>query len=718
MSSYQLLPLLAVSVNLALVVLVLRSRYQERGNITFALFLFSMALWGGSIFLMRSSSSLERALVWDKAAIINFALLSVLYLRFTYIFRGITPKRWVFPAVYLTLGALSVLTIGGWVVESMQRKFYGYAPTLGPLFFPYILFVYGGVVVGLSNILNARREAVSHVHQTRANYLILATVCSLAAGTTDLLPVLGLTIYPLGILGNIFFAIIGAIAIVKERLVDVRVLLRTAITYLILISAVSTVYGLTMLAVARSGTVMFGPQIVALCVGLVVVLALGTHPILGWIRVNVDKGFYGSRYGSIEAMRRFSHEVKDVVDLGSVASSLVAVVNDVMRPAFVVLLQLEPQRRTLVAVSSTGSDALSNLTLSERNPLVSYITKRDHPVSARELIMLPEWQAVGAPWRDALANAAVYVPLQIRNLPTGLLIVGAKHGVSDFTQEDIDLIQTAASQAVTAMENARLLREAKRQLQELKEAQGELVRSAKLASVGTLAAGVAHEINNPVFAIKMRTELMLTDPAVQQSNRTSQDVATIEEMADRITKVIHSFLDLSRKDDPVANVSLNDVADVALDLVDHKLRLGGVEIIREYAPDLPEVKGSHNQLQQVVINILLNAKDSMVEGGSLTIATASVDGQVRLSCTDTGSGIPQETLDHIFDAFYTTKEVGKGTGLGLWVCHKIIEEHGGRIQVESEAGKGTTFTILLPLAYSENGHRSPVTPVVSGTASG
>ena len=716
MSFYQLLPLLAFGVNLALVGLVLRSRSQERSNKSFALFLFSMALWGGSIFLMRSSSSLESALVWEKAVIINFAMVSVFYLRFTFSFRGIKPKQWVLPTVYLALGAFSALTVGGWVVEGMQHKFYGYAPVLGPYFNPYLMFVYAGVIVGLMNIFSARREAISHVYKNRANYLILATISSLIAGTTDLLPVLGLNIYPLGIVGNIFFAVIAAIAILKERLVDVQAVLRTALAYLMFIGAVSMIYGLIMFAVARSVTVVFGPQTLALHGGLLVVLALITSPVLRRIRTVVDRGFYGPRYGSVEAIRRFSYEVKDVVGLVSVGSSLVAVVNDVLRPSFVVLLQLEPQRSALVTVSSTGSETLANLTLPIRNPLVDQIGNRDRPVSAQELNMPPEWRAIGAPWRDALTSASLYVPLRMRNALTGLLIVGVKPGGGDYTQEDIDLVETAASHATIAMENSRLFRDMKRQLQELQEAQAELVRSAKLASVGTLAAGVAHEINNPLFAIRTRTELLLADPSIQGSHQASKDVADIEEMAVRITKVIRSLLDLSRKDDSSANISLSNVADAALDLVGHELRLANIEVVREYSDDLPQVYGRRNELQQVVMNMALNAKDAMGNGGRLTIATDVTDGHVSLRCADTGLGIQQDALDHIFDAFYTTKEVGKGTGLGLWVSHKIIEEHDGRIRVESTPGKGTTFTVLLPSADSGHRQSSSMTPVASGDA--
>jgi two-component system NtrC family sensor kinase len=173
-------------------------------------------------------------------------------------------------------------------------------------------------------------------------------------------------------------------------------------------------------------------------------------------------------------------------------------------------------------------------------------------------------------------------------------------------------------------------------------------------------------------------------------------------MSHRIAKVVQGILVYSRNDQTPSLVDLNQVADDTLRLVEHKLRSGGINVARSYHPDLPPAKAVANRLQQALMNLILNANDAMGNSGTLTLSTGVCDSRVWLSCADTGSGIPKEILDHIFDAFFTTKPVGKGTGLGLHITYRIIEDCGGEIQVQSQPGLGTTFTLYLPVANPED----------------
>jgi two-component system NtrC family sensor kinase len=260
----------------------------------------------------------------------------------------------------------------------------------------------------------------------------------------------------------------------------------------------------------------------------------------------------------------------------------------------------------------------------------------------------------------------------------------------------MDLLEVDAA---TTMESARLYQGLRLQLKELKETQAQLVQSGKLASVGTLGAGVAHEVNNPVFAISGMTELLLSNPdRYLKSPQAKECLTIIAEMSDCIAKVVQGMLVYSRNDQTPSLVNLNQIADDTLRLVEHKLRSAGINVVRTYYPDLPLTKGVPNQLQQALMNLILNANDSMGSSGTLTLSTGVCGSRVWLSCADTGSGISRENLEHIFDAFFTTKPVGKGTGLGLHITHRIIEDCAGEIQVQSQLGLGTTFTIYLPIA--------------------
>lgn len=232
---------------------------------------------------------------------------------------------------------------------------------------------------------------------------------------------------------------------------------------------------------------------------------------------------------------------------------------------------------------------------------------------------------------------------------------------------------------------------------ELKQVQGRLIRSEKLASLGELVAGIAHEINNPLTGILMYSSMLEADPRLDPELK--GDLATIVRETDRCALIVRELLDFARESVPRKVVdSVHLVMEKTLSLVQHQACFHNIAVHRNYAQELPEILLDPNQIEQVFMNIVLNAGQAMPEGGSLTIETGLVPEQERLfiRISDTGTGIQQENIDKIFDPFFTTKGT-KGTGLGLAVSYGIIENHGGDLVVESKPGTGTTFTVLLPL---------------------
>ena len=232
---------------------------------------------------------------------------------------------------------------------------------------------------------------------------------------------------------------------------------------------------------------------------------------------------------------------------------------------------------------------------------------------------------------------------------------------------------------------------------ELKQMQAQLIRSEKLASQGELVAGIAHEINNPLTGILVYSSLIFSDPKLDPDLK--PDLETIVRETQRCASIVKGLLDFSRET-PLQKkpLSLEQVIEEALNLVIHQSLFHDIIITKRYATDLPEVMADHNQIEQVFINLLLNAGQAMTGAGDLTITTGSVPGggSVFISIRDTGCGISEEHLGKIFDPFFTTKDQ-KGTGLGLSVSFGIIANHGGKIGVESEVDRGTTFTVILPL---------------------
>ena len=242
------------------------------------------------------------------------------------------------------------------------------------------------------------------------------------------------------------------------------------------------------------------------------------------------------------------------------------------------------------------------------------------------------------------------------------------------------------------------LREILKVHQELEAAQSQLVHTEKIASLGRMAAGVAHEINNPLAGILIYSELLRRDLGAEAEYRENLDVIINQTM--RCQQIVNRLLDFSRQ--TLGQKKLFDVNDLirrCVDLISHQAFFHNIKVIRHLDPNLPQIIGDPGQIQQVVTNLLLNAADAMTGAGTITITTypaPHADGVV-LKFKDTGAGMPPDILDKIFEPFFTTKAPGKGTGLGLSIVYGVIQRHGGTITAESAPGRGTTFSITLPL---------------------
>jgi signal transduction histidine kinase len=238
-----------------------------------------------------------------------------------------------------------------------------------------------------------------------------------------------------------------------------------------------------------------------------------------------------------------------------------------------------------------------------------------------------------------------------------------------------------------------------RMLDELTARQQQLLQSRKMAAVGTLTSGVAHELNNPLNNISLTVETLLDDFDDMDEERKKKLLEDIFTQVQRAGATVRNLLDFTRKDQPVFTpVSMSDLLRASLKLVGNELALAGVEATVDVPSDLPPVNGNPRNLEQVFLNLFLNALEVMPDGGTLDVTATLQGGLVRVAVRDSGPGIRPEHLDQVFEPFFTTKEAGEGTGLGLSVSYSIVEKHGGHLEVESQPGEGTTFTVSLPAA--------------------
>jgi signal transduction histidine kinase len=243
----------------------------------------------------------------------------------------------------------------------------------------------------------------------------------------------------------------------------------------------------------------------------------------------------------------------------------------------------------------------------------------------------------------------------------------------------------------------RLILAFNRMAEELEARQEQIIHSRKIASLGTLVSGVAHELNNPINNIILTIDSLLVGRKITEDRRLAllNDILT---QAVRASQIVKNLLDFSRSD--TANIEDLNIAALlqeTIQISENQIAVNNIKLQVDLAPDLPVVRGNRQSLQQVFINLLTNAVHAMPSGGELCVRAAAGDNRkIDITVRDTGCGISEEHLPYIFDPFFTTKNIGVGTGLGLSVSYGIIKKHGGRITVESTPGKGSTFTIVLP----------------------
>jgi len=385
--------------------------------------------------------------------------------------------------------------------------------------------------------------------------------------------------------------------------------------------------------------------------------------------------------------------------------------------ASVVLRDDNNQEVWFAAASGEGSEAVIGIRMALGQGLAGWVAEKGEAVIVPDVYADQRFFANVDKQSGFTTKSILCVPLQTKGYTIGALeVMNKKYGT--FNEEDLSRLQALAIPAATAIENAQLYDKQIRTIKRLAETQSQLIQSAKLAAVGELAAGIAHEINNPLTSIIGLTSLLLESlPPVTSKTETYEDLQMVNDEARRARDIVHSLLNFARADTPKRQpIDFNQLIEEAIFLV-YTTKVSQKISLNKSLNPLPEMYLDVNQIKQVIVNLLNNAIQTILESekrpATLTITThlessdtigkdgngkQSPSGQIVI-CTisDTGMGIKPEHLDKIFDPFFTTKEVGQGTGLGLSISYGIVEQHGGNISVESISNQGSTFTITLPV---------------------
>jgi signal transduction histidine kinase len=342
---------------------------------------------------------------------------------------------------------------------------------------------------------------------------------------------------------------------------------------------------------------------------------------------------------------------------------------------------------------SNEDEALGNVDLKGR--LATYLKAMAKPVMVAELSERFA-ESKDFSFLSVFQNGLI-IPLIMQSDLKGLLALGRKVSGVGFAADDIEFLSILANQFIVALENARLYESEKKALKDLRIAQRQLVLTERQAAIGELSAKIAHEVNNPLSIISNYLHLCrrnLEDPHLEVAR---------QELS-RIARIVRQLLDFHRpRKAEKEPVNVGELIDDILALVEWQLVERKIDIERLADDSLPQIIGSAEQLKQVFLNLVINARDFMPDGGKLKITVSNHDPELKIKFVDTGPGIPKEYLSRIFEPFFTIKEDATGTGLGLSVCFGIIKEHGGTIIAGNDPEGGACFEISLPVKSDDGG---------------
>ncbi len=316
----------------------------------------------------------------------------------------------------------------------------------------------------------------------------------------------------------------------------------------------------------------------------------------------------------------------------------------------------------------------------------------DWVIRRKKTVVIPNFHSPDGEYRTSY----IIVPLFLRGTAVGVFIAQTPASASEFKREDIASLTILAESAAIALDNIRSATEISRMNKRLNSLNKQMMQSAKLASIGELAGSVAHEINNPLQILLGHIQLLETGVG-----DVPRRLSIVREQVYRISDITRRLLDFARStpyDLTPEPVDLLAVVDEVLLFVGSQLRRDGIEVEKIADDPPPYARGNRSQIEQVLLNLTINARDAMPDGGRLIVAVFSDDSHACITVADTGMGIQADHIEHIFEPFFSTKPRGKGTGLGLSIAREIIRQLNGTLNVVSEPDKGTTFKIELPLA--------------------
>jgi signal transduction histidine kinase len=562
------------------------------------------------------------------------------------------------------------------------------------ILYPYFFLLFLGIVIYAHYELFDTLKKSSGIKRNQFKYVALASMTAFIFGSTSYFVDFNINIYPVGNCFVWIYPIITSYAIVKHRLMDITFVVKKGVAY---------AYASFLLLIPLFFLVIYGQKATfdtinypfTTAILLTIIIAAYFFPkVKVQAEKTVEQFIFKNKYDYRKTISDLSRAMVSILNTHDLCSKIINTTTEAMVVEKASIYIIDEEEGFYKRFESMGLDQDKIVAHYHRDdPFFKWIERHNEIFIREELERYTtNAEAMSMAERMGQMESEICIPLITKQKLIGIINMGMKGKGDMYTHEDLQLLTTLSNQASIAIENAKLY-------EDISRARVQMQRADRLASLGTLTAGLAHEIRNPLVAIKTFTQLLPERLDDEEFRNHFLNVTAGE--VDRISSLVNELLEFARPSQPNLNrEDLNQVVERMLLLIATASHKKNLQIVKEYQPSLPPVLFDKEQIKQVLFNVLLNAIDAAPENSTITVGTRLLEkngyqDQVQIMVRDNGKGIPKEDVDKIFTPFYTTKR--QGSGLGLAISHQIIEEHHGTIEVESEENQGATFYINLPV---------------------
>lgn len=701
--------LICILSSLFLSIFFLVLRKKTNAILYFSGFIFSTLIWGIGTFMFSNlpRTSYEMSMFWWQFAYTGVFFAAVFFFHFTV--KYLELKRKALVACVYVLGF--VYTFFNWYDNSRYflgdlhyvfNQFYWvdalkYKNPLWFLFyfgFYWILLCYDFFLLWMA----FRRSDGDK--RNRFKYLIIGAGIGWLGTNPLFLPAFHINVYPVSNFLIAAYPLITAYAIVRHQVMDIKVVIKKTLVFAGLLASVFAMLILPTLLIQEYilRAASFGGRMIGLAIsGVIIILTM--RRIEHFLIDVTDKFLFQKKYDYKGILRTFTAEVLTLLELNKLVNVTVEKLADIikLKSAALLLFDKESQEFNVMA-SQNITDA--SVKLIRPDGMVTFMEETHGYILMNEL--REKNMTVPPPIQDIVdkLNAELLIPLILHEEVMGILSLGKKKSDENYTQDDLDILLPLAKTLAIAISNAELF-------DELGKTQAEAAQKEKMAVIGTLSAGINHEICNPLGIARGQCEAFLlnikdglyksktNEELIEKAKDIMSKVIKETDRATAITKKLSGFAKPSKGEAEMVHIA-KEVEEV-LGLVGYELKLDKIEFKKYIQSDISDLFVDRKQFQEILFNLIRNAGQAIQDRGRITISVTEDDGKVFIDIKDTGSGIPEDKIKQLFNPFFTTKDPGKGTGLGLFIVRQIVEKNGGRIYLkETKFGEGTTFRLEFP----------------------